>query len=72
MVLTNVVITAATPTSLYSAALGFNVAVPWVLSSRILLNLRAWEKYRECQVNVEGVDLTDWRTMFHLTTSDLS
>ena len=68
LVLTNVVMTAATPTALNSAALGFNVVVPWVLSSRILLNLRQWERYRESRVNVQGVNLTEWRTMFHLTT----
>ena len=68
MVLINLVLTLSAPASLYSVAYGFNFALPCVLSSHILLNLRAWEKYREDQVDVQGVNLTEWPTMFHLTT----
>lgn len=67
-VVINLVMTVCAPTSLYSVAYGFNVVVPCVLSSHILLNLRAWEKWREDQVDVQGVNLTEWPTMFHLTT----
>ena len=67
IVLTNTVITAAAPTALYQACYTFNVVLPCVLSSRILLNLREWEKYREDRVDVQDVHLSEWPTMFRLT-----
>lgn len=65
--LTNVVMTIFTPTALYQVGYGFNVVLPCILSSRILLNLREWEKYREDRVDVQDVNLSEWPTMFHLT-----
>ena len=56
-----------TPTALYQVAYGFNVVLPCILSSRILLNLREWEKYRESRVDVQDLHLSEWPTMFHLT-----
>ena len=68
MVLTNVVMTVATPTALYQACYGYQITLPCILSSRILLNLREWEKYREDQVDVQDLNLSEWPTMFHLTS----
>lgn len=66
-VIANMAMTIWAPTALYQVGYGFNVVLPCVLSSRILLNLRQFEKYRESQVDVQGVDLSEWPTMFHLT-----
>lgn len=55
------------PTALYLVGYSFNVVLPCILSSRILLNLREWEKYREDRVDVQDVNLSEWPTMFHLT-----
>ena len=65
----NIVMTVATPTAVYDACYDFNVVIPCVLSSRILLNLREWEKYREDRIDVQDMNLSEWPTMFHLTTS---
>ncbi|EKM48972.1 uncharacterized protein PHACADRAFT_265938 [Phanerochaete carnosa HHB-10118-sp] len=67
VVLTNVAMTIFAPTALYPVGYGFGVVLPCILSSRILLNLREWEKYREDRVDVQDVNLSEWPTMFHLT-----
>ena len=67
IVITNIVMSVWTPTALYQVGYGFNVVLPCILSSRILLNLRAWEKYREDRVDVQDVNLSEWPTMFRLT-----
>lgn len=56
-----------TPTALYQVGLQYNVVLPSILCSRILLHLRAREKGREDRVDVQGVLLDDWQTMFHIT-----
>lgn len=59
---------AFTPVALYQVALGFNSVLPSMLSSRILVNLRAWEKCREDRVNADGVELEHWETMLRVTS----
>lgn len=57
------------PYALYQAGFGFNVALPSVLASRMLINLRAWERWREQRVDVNELPLEQWETMFHITSS---
>ena len=55
-----------TPYALYQVGFGYAVALPSILSSRILLNLREVEKQRADRVDVHGLALEQWETMFHI------
>jgi hypothetical protein len=57
---------ACIPYALYSIGAGFNAAIPNIMANRILINMRAWEKYREDRADVDGVDLEEWETMFFI------
>ncbi len=63
----NALMVALTPYALYQVGFGYAVALPSILSSHILLNLRATEKRREDRVRVHGLALEQWETMFHIT-----
>ncbi|EKM54283.1 uncharacterized protein PHACADRAFT_123217 [Phanerochaete carnosa HHB-10118-sp] len=67
LVLMNMAMTIFAPTALYQVGYGFSDVLPCILSSRILLNLRGWEKYKEARANLQDVRLSEWPTMFHLT-----
>ncbi|TCD62948.1 hypothetical protein EIP91_006211 [Steccherinum ochraceum] len=55
------------PSDLIQAGIGFEIALPSIASSRLLLNLRAADKRRERRTNVEGIHVEQWETMFHIT-----
>lgn len=55
------------PSDLIQAGLGFEIALPSIASCRLLLNLRAADKRRERRMNVEGLLVDQWETMFHIT-----
>ncbi|KAI0090001.1 hypothetical protein BDY19DRAFT_96181 [Irpex rosettiformis] len=55
------------PYAMYTIGCGFTATIPNVLSNRIFINLRAWERYREERIDVGGVSVDRWETMFHIT-----
>lgn len=69
MNMVNTFTVALTPYALYQVGFGFNVALPSVLASRMLINLRAWERCRVDRVDVNGVALEQWDTMFDTINS---
>lgn len=56
-----------TSPALYQIGFQYNVVLPAILSSRILLHLRASEKAREDLVDVQGLPVEQWQTMFRIT-----
>ena len=58
-----------TPYALYQIGFGFNVALPSILASRMLIDLRAWERCREDRIDVNGLSLDQWDTMLHTISS---
>ena len=67
LVLLNVLMVVLTPYALYQIGFGYAVALPSILSSHILLDLRESEKHRVERVDVDGLALDQWETMFHIT-----
>ena len=66
LVLFNVLMVVLTPYALYQIGFGYAVALPSILSSHILLNLRAAEKHRAERTDVHGIAVEQWETMFHI------
>lgn len=54
------------PSDLIQAGVGFEIALPSIASSRLLLNLRAADKQRERRTDVSDVRVEQWETMFHI------
>jgi len=63
----NTLLITIAPSDLIQAGVGFEIALPSIASSRLLLNLRAADKRRERQTDVEGIFVDQWETMFHIT-----
>ena len=55
------------PSDLIQAGVGFEIALPSIASSRLLLNLRAADRKREKRTDVEGLLVDQWETMFHIS-----
>ena len=51
------------PSNMIPMAVGFTIALPCILSSRILLNLREMDRKRQCQMDIEGIPLDQWETL---------
>ena len=67
MVVFNVLMIVLAPYAIYQIGFGFGIALPSILSSHILLNLREVEKRRADRVDVYGLAVEQWETMFHIT-----
>ena len=67
LVLMNVLFVVLSPFALYEIGFGYAIALPNILSSRILLNLRECERTRAQRVDVHGLAVEQWETMFHIT-----
>ncbi|THH28432.1 hypothetical protein EUX98_g5753 [Antrodiella citrinella] len=55
------------PSEIIQAGVAFEIALPSIASSRLLLNLRAADKRRKKQTDVDGIPVDQWETMFHIT-----
>ncbi|KAI0344096.1 hypothetical protein BDW22DRAFT_1355384 [Trametopsis cervina] len=66
--LLNIFMVIFTPYAIYSVGTGFTAVLPNVLANRILVSLRAWEKVREVQYDVDGIPVDQWETMFRIST----
>lgn len=55
------------PYALYEVGFGYAIALPNILSSRILLDLRESERRRADHIDVHGVAVEQWETMFYMT-----
>lgn len=63
MDLLNLLMMTLAPSNMIPAAVGYTIALPCILSSRILLNLREMNRQREDLMDLDGVPLDQWETL---------
>ena len=54
-------------TDLIQAGVGFGIALPSIVSSRMLLDLRDVDEKRGRLADVQGVRVSEWETMFYIS-----
>ncbi|CAL1696619.1 unnamed protein product [Somion occarium] len=63
----NALLITVMPHDLIQAGVGFGIAVPSIASSRMLLDLRDVDRKRGRVTDVQGVPVSQWETMFHIS-----
>lgn len=63
----NALLITVMPPVTIQAGVGFGIALPSIVSSRMLLDLRDVDEKRGRMTDVQGVRVSEWETMFHLS-----
>ena len=63
----NALLITVMPTPTVQSGVGFGIALPSIVSSRMLLDLRDVDVKRGRTTDVQGLRVSEWETMFHIS-----